>query len=97
MKLRLSREAARELREIGHYIRERNPAAALKVRADIFATIDLLKRSPLVGRRQSVRNVRKVITPKYSYLVYYRVDEPPKAVTVLSIRHGARSRRYRDD
>ena len=46
---------------------------------------------------QSVENVRKSMTRKYAYLVYYRVDEEQDELVVLSIRHPARRREYEDD
>jgi hypothetical protein len=36
------------------------------------------------------------VTRKYSYLVYYSIDEPAGEIVVLTIRHHARERQYSD-
>jgi plasmid stabilization system protein ParE len=40
--------------------------------------------------------VRKFVTRKYGYLVYYTVDETAEEIVVLDVRHPAR-RRDQDD
>ena len=49
-----------------------------------------------MGRRQTVEGVRKIVTRRYPYLVYYKVDAVTREVVVLSIRHPARKREYED-
>jgi toxin ParE1/3/4 len=51
---------------------------------------------PQVGRAQSVEGVRKLVTRKYSYLVYYTVDEADEEIVVLTIQHPAREREHKD-
>jgi plasmid stabilization system protein ParE len=75
MKLRLTPRAAQDLADIGDYIRERNPQAALRVRAAILESLQNLVLFPQVGRRQNVDDVRKLVTRHYPYLVYYTADE----------------------
>jgi plasmid stabilization system protein ParE len=96
MRLRLTPQAAEELAAVGDYIRTHNPAAAAKVRAAIVASLRTLTRFPFAGRRQTVEGVRKIVTRRYPYLVYYTVDEVGQAVVVLSIRHPSRQREYAD-
>jgi len=36
------------------------------------------------------------VTRKYSYLIYYTVDEAAEEVVVLSVKHGARERDHSD-
>jgi plasmid stabilization system protein ParE len=96
MRLRLTPQATEELAAIADYIRSRNPAAAVKVRSAILATLRTLSRFPRAGRRQTLEGVRKIVTRRYSYLVYYTVDEGAHEVIVLSIRHPARRRDYTD-
>jgi len=74
MKLRFSPCAMQDLIDIADYIRERNPAASLRVRAAIIDSLQNLILFPDIGRRQTVQGVRKLVTRKYPYLVYYTVD-----------------------
>jgi toxin ParE1/3/4 len=96
MRLRLTPQALRELAAIGDYIRERSPAAAERVSAAIRKSLQNLTAFPRMGRRQTVPRVRKIVTQRYPYLVYYRVDADAEEVVVLSIRHPPRKRRYRN-
>ena len=43
-----------------------------------------------------LEGVRKLVTRKYSYLVYYSLDRIADEVIVLSIQHHAREREYED-
>jgi toxin ParE1/3/4 len=96
MRLRFSRRATQDLSSIGDYIRERNPQAAVRVRADILGTLQLLQRFPRSGRAQTVEGVRKIVTRRYAYLVYYTVDDAAREVNVVTILHAARRRPYSD-
>lgn len=96
MRLRFTPQAVRELGEIADYIRERSPAAAGRVRAAILKSLQNLRTSPHMGRRQTVEGVRKIVTRRYPYLVYYRVDADAREVVVLSILHPSRRREYED-
>ena len=49
-----------------------------------------------IGRPQNVGGVRKLVTPKYRYLVYYTIDEEAEEIVILTIQHPGRSREYRD-
>jgi toxin ParE1/3/4 len=66
------------------------------VRGTIYATFQLLISFPNLGRRQAVEGVRKVVTRRYSYLIYYRVDETVDELVVLGVRHPAQGREYSD-
>jgi toxin ParE1/3/4 len=96
MKLRLTRRATQDLTEIGDYIRARNPRAAVRVRAAILDTLQMLTRFPRVGRAQSVEGVRKIVTRRYSYIVYYSVDDAAQEVSIITILHPSRDRPYSD-
>jgi hypothetical protein len=45
---------------------------------------------------QSTERVRKMVTRKYSYLVYYTVDKAADDLIVLSIKHPSREREHDD-
>jgi hypothetical protein len=40
--------------------------------------------------------VRKLVTRRYAYLVYYTIDEPGEEIVVLTIQHPAREREHED-
>jgi plasmid stabilization system protein ParE len=65
MKLRFTPRAAADLSQIADYFHERNPAAALRVRAAILDSLQRLVLFPESGRAQSVEGVRKVVTRRY--------------------------------
>jgi plasmid stabilization system protein ParE len=96
VKLRFTPPAVFELTAIADHIRERNPAAAARVRSSILKSLDNLTVFPRMGRKQSTPGVRKPVTRRYSYLVYYRVDMDAREVVVLHIRHPARKRKYKN-
>lgn len=96
MKLRFTPRATQDLIDIADYIRERNPAASLRVRAAILDSLQNLLLFPEIGRRQTVEGVRKLVTRRYPYLVYYSLDRVTEEVIILTIRHPAREREYDD-
>ena len=96
MKLRFTPRAIANIVEAIDYIRERNPAAAKRVRAAIYDSLQRLILFPYVGRQQKTPGVRKIVTRKYAYLVYYLVDEAVGEIVILSIKHPARRREHED-
>ena len=96
MKVRYTLRARADLEEIADYISQRNPVAAIKVRAAIRRSIDLVKAFPRRGRKQKAYSVRKVGAAKYPYNIYYRIDVSDQAIVVLQIRHAARRPRHKD-
>jgi len=64
----------------------------LRVRAAIIDSLQNLILFPDIGRRQTVQGVRKLVTRKYPYLVYYTVDPAADDIIVLSIQHPSRER-----
>ena len=94
MNLRFTPRAVRNLTAIGAYLTERNPAAAVRVRADIYEALRDVLLFPNLGKSQRTEGVRKLVTRRYAYLVYYIVEADE--VVVLSVRHGARRREHQD-
>jgi len=84
----------RDLGEIADYVRERNPEAALRVRSAILESLQNLVLFPQVGRRQKVEGVRKLVTRRYRYLVYYTIDEAAEEIVIITIQHPAREREH---
>jgi plasmid stabilization system protein ParE len=48
-----------------------------------------------IGRPQNVEGVRKLVTPRYRYLVYYMIDEGAEEILIVTVQHPARGREYR--
>ena len=96
MKLRFTRRATQDLSEIADYMRERNPQAALRVRAAILESLQNLILFPHVGRQQTIEGVRKLVTRRYPYLVYYTTDDAADEIVIVTIQHPAREREHSD-
>jgi len=96
MKLRFTPRATQDLAGIADYIHEHSPQAALRVRSTILESLQNLIAFPRLGRHQQVEGVRKVITRRYPYLVYYMIDDAADEIVILSIRHPAQEREHSD-
>ncbi len=95
MKLRFTPRAIENIADAADYLRARNPAAAGHVRAAIYDSLQSLLLFPRAGRLQSIAGVRKLVTRRYSYLIYYTVEAVGEIV-ILSVRHPSRDREYSD-
>ena len=51
---------------------------------------------PHIGRQQKVEGVRKLVTRRYPYLVYYTADDEAEEIVILAIQHPAREREHSD-
>jgi toxin ParE1/3/4 len=96
MKLHFTRQAKDDLESIADYIHQQNPEAALRVRDSIIDSLRTLVLFPGIGRRQKVAGVRKILTRRYRYLVYYTVDDSAEEIVILTIQHPARKRQRSD-
>jgi len=96
LKLKFTKRAARNLAAIGNRLRPLNPAGAENVEASIHDSLQNLLLFPLMGREQKLRGVRKVLTPRYSYLIYYRFDDLSGTITILSVKHHAQMREHEE-
>ena len=97
MKLRFTPRATHDLAEVAEYLRSRHPSAALAVRgAILLRSLQNLTIFPAIGRPQNVEGVRKLVTRRCRYLVYYMIDEEAEEIVILTIQHPARSREHRD-
>lgn len=68
----------------------------MRARAAILETLQMLTRFPRAGRAQTVEDVRKIVTRRYAYIVYYSVDDGAQEVSIITILHPARERPYSD-
>ncbi len=91
MKLRFTPQAIENLTAIIDYLNARNPQGSKRVRTAILDTFRLLLLFPDSGRvlRQGMR---KIVTRRYGYVVYYSVDDVAEELTILSVRHAAQQR-----
>ena len=96
MRLLLTPEAASNLAEIGDYLRQHNPSAALRVRDTILGSLELLVDYPEIGRLQTTAGVRKLVTLKFGYLASDVVDRDQQAIVVLAIAPPAQKREHDD-
>src|SRR3954462_4855941 len=96
MKLRLTPRAARNLADIADYLGERSPEAALGGRNANLESLQNLVLFPRGGRNQQADGVHKIVTRRYSYLIYYTVDETTDEIVILAIRHPARDPEHAD-
>jgi toxin ParE1/3/4 len=96
MKLRFTPRALENISAIADYIRFRNPAAGAAC-----SICDLRKPAgphPVStgGRLQQTQGVRKFVTPRYAYLIYYTVDDAAWEIIILSVKHSAQKRDHED-
>ncbi len=96
MKLRFTPRATANLIEIADYLHARNPAAARRVRAAIYDSLQMLILFPQIGRRQKAEGVRKLVIRRYAYLVYYTIDEVADEIVILNVKHPAQRREHQD-
>jgi len=96
MKLRFTPRAIENIVAIAEYIQARNPAAAQRVRAAIYESLQDLVLFPYAGRQQQTEGVRKFVTRKYAYLVYYMIDDAAEEIIILNVKHSAQKREHED-
>src|SRR5687767_10133688 len=92
-RVNLTTESAGHLKEIFEYIERDSPQNASRVIERLLAAVFSLEQLP--HRYRVVRDTAKVgakvrSMPVPPFLVRYHVDDGPRVVTVLSVRHGAR-------
>jgi toxin ParE1/3/4 len=96
MKLRFTPRAIENLSSIADHLRSNSPAAARRVRAAIYASLQNLILFPKVGRPQRTAGVHKLVTRKYAYLIYYALDADAEEIIILNVKHPAQEREHSD-
>jgi toxin ParE1/3/4 len=89
VRVRLTPQAQTDVEGIAAYLQARNPFGAQRVEAALQDALVLISRYPEIGPITRL-SVRRLALPRYPYLIFYRVDEPAEAVSILAIRHAAR-------
>lgn len=87
--LRLTSQAARDLREIVAYIARDNPVAAERFGLALVEKAELLTKFPLLGKKvQGTENDRVLVEDPI--LVFYQPDNAVGVIVIKRFWHGAR-------
>ena len=81
-----TRRAKRRLQQIGHYIAQDNPRAALKTVQRIWDSGNKLASHPGIGRDGRVAGTRELVV-QANYIVIYRVRK--NVVEIVTVQHAA--------
>jgi plasmid stabilization system protein ParE len=97
MRVRITRTARRDLRNIRAFYLESSPRTADRVRREILAAINLLAARPGIGlpHGQDSPALRSKLVLNYPFRIHYRVGD--NAIEILHIRHTARRDWSADD
>lgn len=88
MKLIWTPRAKDDLREIGHYIADFNPTAALALVRRLRHAAKALVDHPAIGRPGRVEETRELVISGTSYILPYRVRDGH--VEILAALHASR-------
>lgn len=88
VRVELTPRAFADLTRIRDYLLERSPAGAENVRRAISTTLEHLSFHPMVGRDRPELGVRSIGVPRYSYTIYYRLNN--EAAEVVHVRDDRR-------
>ena len=66
------------------------------MRATIYESLQDLILFPHVGRLRQTEGVRKFVTRKYAYLIYYTVNAAAEEIIILSVKHPGQRREHQD-
>jgi plasmid stabilization system protein ParE len=87
--LRLTSQAARDLREIVAYIARDNPVAAERFGLALVEKAELLQKFPLLGKKvQGTENDRVLVEDPI--LIFYQPDNAAGVIVIKRFWHGAR-------
>jgi len=89
MQVRWLRRALRDLDNIGDFIAEDSPVAAIQVVGEIVRRAGLLADQPALGRPGRVPGTRELVISGLPFIVPYRVRHD--AVELLSVMHTSRA------
>ena len=96
MRIRFTPRATSDLAVIADYVRAPQSDRRATRSSAILAFLETVRSFPKSGRAQTTPGVRKLVTRKYRYLVYYSVEDRREEVVVLTIQHPARERAFED-
>jgi toxin ParE1/3/4 len=87
--LRLTSQAARDLRDIVAYIARDNPAAAERFGFALVAKAELPKKFPLLGKKVKGTEKDRVLVED-PILIFYQPDNAAGVIVIKRFWHGAR-------
>ena len=90
VKLRYTRQAARQIKAALDYVAERSPRGARSVRDRLEELEALLKDQPYAGHVTDRPGVRRLAALPYPYLIDYRADAGE--IVIFRFRHASRRR-----
>ena len=88
MRIRLTKPAERDLESVEEYIRQDNPAAAIKTVLRVLEAVECLEQFPNIGRPGRVTGTRELVVGGTLFLAIYKVKE--NVIWVLRVLHAAR-------
>ena len=81
-------EALQDLKEIGRYIAEDDPAAAYRVLTKIEASTNSLQHHPQLGHPGRVLKTRELVVSGLPYIIPYYIKR--QEVRILAVMHASR-------
>lgn len=90
MKIRLTKAAIRDLREVQAHIAADDEEAARQVVTRLDRAITLIGERPSIGRRTSEQAIREWSVPGLPFLIPYRIAGD--AIEILRVFHTSRMR-----
>lgn len=89
MRLRYTKPALADIKDLAGYLDPRSPQGARNVRERIKSLIEQLPGNPFIGKRTEDPTIRRLTAVPYPYLIFYEVTNTE--IIVHAIRHGARN------
>jgi toxin ParE1/3/4 len=93
MDIKLTRKAEGDLESVEAFIREENPAAAIRTVLRILEAIEGLVEFPNIGRPGRVHGTRELVINRTPFIAVYKVIR--NTVWILRVLHVAR--RWQED
>jgi toxin ParE1/3/4 len=93
MKVRFTLEALTHIADIHSYIESRNPQAATRITARIFAEVERIGEFPQIGHVGTVAGTFEWTVADLPYVIVYEIDFDKTPVVIIGVFHGAQNRR----
>lgn len=90
MEIRFLEDAELELAEAVAWYAENDPALGTELRVEIEATVDRIIESPLSFPTVFRSNVRRILTDRFPYSIFFRVIDE-KTIVIISVFHNRRN------
>lgn len=89
VRLRYTKPALDDLKDIAGYLDPRSPGGARQVRHRVKSLIEQLCDQPFLGKRTEDPTIRRLTAVPYPYLIFYEVTE--EDIIIHAVRHAARN------